>query len=243
MIGSFLSQAESQFSAEARIKQDNIDRTNSIIRELSALQKTESQRLEALRRRVQLREDCSQKIKNLKRWIETQKRSLATTEPTSLSHIRSTKIGDVDEDSGVGPFNEDHLPQAMFGEADALPISSTNPEFVNASLPSPRDSSSLSPSHQAFLASLPPTRILRARLQAYVTNNGKLQERGKTLKERDGELEAQYRKIIGLCTGVPEDSIDRMIPRLVAAVESESGDGMEMTRVKDFLRKLEVVES
>jgi hypothetical protein len=50
-----------------------------------------------------------------------------------------------------------------------------------------------------------------------------------------------YRKVVALCTGVPEDKVEESLPSLVAAVESETQNvgEQDVGRVRDFLRKVE----
>jgi hypothetical protein len=50
-----------------------------------------------------------------------------------------------------------------------------------------------------------------------------------------------YRKVVALCTGVPEDQVEASLPSLVAAVESEplSIGEQDVGRVRDFLRKVD----
>ncbi|KAK4999410.1 transcriptional regulator swi6 [Elasticomyces elasticus] len=80
----------------------------------------------------------------------------------------------------------------------------------------------------------------RAHLAAYRTNNTTLSTLSKTLQSRSGDLEAQYRKVVSLCTGVPEERVEGCLTGLVAAVESERGGGLEeVGRVREFLRLVE----
>lgn len=62
------------------------------------------------------------------------------------------------------------------------------------------------------------------------------------LKEKDGQLEVMYRKVVSLCTKVEEERIDGVLESLVAALESDPMDGVEVGRVREFLRKVEGVE-
>jgi regulatory protein SWI6 len=241
VFNSFLKEAESQFSAEARIKQDNIDRTNTMIRELSTIQKTEQQRLDTLQQRIRTLNDRAQRISNLRRWIDTTKRIFATAEPSSLSNLRKSQIGDAEIDSGV-PISSEFLGPDNLAVAQTMPSSTTADFTALMDQPASVDLTTLSEPQLAFLKSLPPTIILRARLEAYAKNNATLSSRIKQLKERDGDLEMQYRKVVALCTGVDESKIEVMLPSLMAAIESERADH-DIARVRDFLRKVEGVDS
>ena len=57
------------------------------------------------------------------------------------------------------------------------------------------------------------------------------------------ELEKKLRRVVALCTGVEEEKLDIMIGGLITAVESEKGEDVEVSRVREFLRKVEGVES
>ena len=47
--------------------------------------------------------------------------------------------------------------------------------------------------------------------------------------------------MIALCTGVEEKQVDSVLGQLVQAVESESDVGQDMSRVREFLRRVEMV--
>jgi ankyrin repeat protein len=85
---------------------------------------------------------------------------------------------------------------------------------------------------------------LGARYAAYNLLNSRLVEHLGQLRARDGELEAKYRRVIALCTGVHEESVDAVLAQLVQAVESEgdlSSTGQDVGRVREFLRRVEMV--
>ena len=97
------------------------------------------------------------------------------------------------------------------------------------------------------LARWPPVSVLRARLAAYNANNSSLEARIAGLKAQSSEQEGQYRKVVSLCTGVDENSVEGVLEGLLAAVESEDGGAafgsgkgaVEVGRVREFLRKVE----
>ena len=221
-MSTFLSQADSQFTAELRLKQDIIDRTNVTIRELSAVQKNQSAKLESLKARIRARNDRQRRVSNLRRSIEETRARLAAAGIKDLAGMTrcSADFGyEIQPQLLKNKMSHDHsnLPHGPGTHAHQFNLSS-------------------SPS-----SSVPPLRILSARLAAYNTNNKALAARAAELKARSGELETRYRRVVSLCTGVDENRVEEMLPALVAAVESESGDGMEVTRVREFLRKVEGV--
>jgi DNA repair exonuclease SbcCD ATPase subunit len=98
------------------------------------------------------------------------------------------------------------------------------------------------PAQQLFAkTTLPPPNILRAHLNACNKNISSLQDHAKHLHSRSTEIEEMYRKVVSLCTGVPEDKVEESLPSLVAAVESETQNvgEQDVGRVRDFLRKVE----
>ncbi|KAF4550152.1 Start control protein cdc10-like protein [Elsinoe fawcettii] len=62
---------------------------------------------------------------------------------------------------------------------------------------------------------------LRAITRGYERNNASLTQENQNLKSKSLDLERMYRRVVSLCTSVPEEKIDEMLPGLVAAVESE----------------------
>lgn len=90
---------------------------------------------------------------------------------------------------------------------------------------------------------LPASPQLRARLAAHRAVNARLAEQTQALRLRSAQLEAQYRKVVALCTGVDEECVDGMLDGLLAAVESEGGEGVEVGRVREFLRMVDYVQA
>ena len=79
-------------------------------------------------------------------------------------------------------------------------------------------------------------------MEVYTQNNQSLAQRRRLLKEKDGQLEVMYRKVVSLCTKVDEDRVDSVLEGLVQALDSDPLDGVEVGRVREFLRKVEGVE-
>lgn len=245
LFSSFFSQASTQYAQETRLKQDSIDHINITIAELSALQKSESARLEALRTRLRARTDRTQRIANLRRWLDTQRHALSVTDPSSLQTAGKVRVGDADAEGAGLVIDASDLPEPLRQAARSLnlpPSSSTSFPYVKVSAVE-STAANATPSQLSFIAALPTPTIMRSRLEAYVKNNSALAARSKALKQKDGELEAMYRKVVSLCTGVEEGRVDEVLGGLVAAVESETADAVDVGRVREFLRKVEGVES
>lgn len=120
-------------------------------------------------------------------------------------------------------------------DANMLPSSSQPSEETNQN--------SIDAEKQAYLQSLPPTPKLREIAAAYGASNKTLEEQLAALRRNSSEEEDQYRKIVCLCTGLDENHVENMLDGLIAAVESEGGEEVDITRVREFLRKVEGAEA
>ncbi|KAF1968081.1 apses transcription factor-like protein [Bimuria novae-zelandiae CBS 107.79] len=240
LMNSFLQSASMQFTQEARLKQDTIDRTNEAIAQLSALQKTESQRLDNLRSRMRARQDRAKRISNLRRWVDLQRKSLAVSTDANIDQIR--QIGYADIEGSNLAISASDLPNQLLGAGDLLiRKASDGPAYLNTPLPA--DAAFLTQTNSSLLASLPSIATLRNKLEVYTKVNRKLAERSSMLKEKDGQLEVMYRKVVSLCTKVDEDRVDSVLDLLVQALDSDPLEGADVGRVKEFLRKVEGVEA
>ncbi|SPO01463.1 related to transcription factor [Cephalotrichum gorgonifer] len=87
-------------------------------------------------------------------------------------------------------------------------------------------------------AYLPSANLLRARIKAVVGRDEVTRKMVQAMKGRSREVEVKYRKIVALCTSVPEGQVDSVIEGLLRAVESERGE-LEIGRVRKFLGGVE----
>lgn len=200
-----------------------IDQAHVRLRECSASLSEERRRLENLRRRAKESAETKQKIQNLKRSADEQR--------VRLHQMKGKPNGDTS------------FPNVRVGEADA------GLQIEVHGLPEPRSIDenqprlpNLKPDQLSYLTSLPNPEILRARLIAYRENNNNLREQSKQLKNRSSELEEKYRRVVALCTGVEDSKVEELLGGLVAAVESERGEDVEVGRVREFLRRVEGVD-
>ena len=106
-----------------------------------------------------------------------------------------------------------------------------------ARLPATPDAE-LDSEQEALLDSLPPPRVLEARLRAYEIHNSSLEEKNRMLKGKSTKLEKKLRKLIALSTGAQEEQVDAMLGPLRDAVESEGGEELDYSRLREFLRKV-----
>jgi regulatory protein SWI6 len=220
-----------QFDAEMLTLQQKIATHNATLRELSTTQKTLSDRLERVHSVMRTRAERKQKLQNLRRFVSDAKARMSMNH--RIPDLSRVKVGDADK-----PFL---LPE------DVAPGVPQSPQMQlrspDSGLPTPQGS------HSSQQSQIPSAQILQTRLNAYTSLNSRLAAHLTSLKARDSELETKYRKVIALCTGVKAEDVDRMLPGLLAAVESEQGstsgvneDGGEV-RVREFLRKVDEVGS
>ncbi|EME86464.1 uncharacterized protein MYCFIDRAFT_54079 [Pseudocercospora fijiensis CIRAD86] len=194
-------------------KTEAIDHLNEQIRELSALQKSDLEKLQEMKERVQRRAERQAKVANLRREIEKRKavskrpqKGRKPQSPTSQIDLEPDWLMDLKD--GISPQMDAHQ-------------------------------------RQLVTSSLPAAHTLKARVNAYSQSNTKLQSKAEELRANSTQLESQYRKVVALCTGVPEDKVEESLPALVAAVESERGNlgQTEVGRVRDFLRRVDAGKS
>lgn len=70
-----------------------------------------------------------------------------------------------------------------------------------------------------FLRQLPPTRILKARLNAYRQINSKLEDELKSLVDYS-ELTSKFKNVVSICTNVGIDEVDELLDGLLEAIEN-----------------------
>jgi len=230
-IGSSIKDVQPQFEGELRMLQERIDTHTAAIRQFSTTQKTLSDRLERVHSTIRARLERKQKLQNLRRYVADMKTRVSKTH--SLSDLNKVRVGDADKAFAVA---------APPSPLDASPQSQPQ-RSPDSGLPTPQQSQALAQGQGGS----PSAQTLQARLNAYASLNSRLAAHLTGLRARDSELEGKYRQVIALCTNVPLDDVDRMLPGLLAAVESEQGsagteDASEV-RVREFLRKVDEVAS
>ena len=218
-ITTLLSDTESSFRSEIQAKQSLIDQTHTKLRETTSLLNEERRRLAELQRKSDDRKALRQRIANLRRANDQQRAYLSSNvngrPPTSPTEIRpDIKVGEADAGLDI--------------DTAILPLSHDHSEFLQ-----------ILPQQREYLATLPPTAILKARTTAYQKNNARLEAQTKNLQDQSSELETQLRKLICLCLSLEESQLDHLIVSLHTAVESEGGEDVDLARVREFLRRVE----
>ncbi len=93
----------------------------------------------------------------------------------------------------------------------------------------------------AIINGLPATAVLRARGSALQARMDATRKNVAALRGRSRDTEVKYRRVVALCTGVPETKLagpgpgaEEFLDKLLRAVESEKGE-LELGRVRRFL--------
>jgi len=222
-ISTLLAQTENEFTTEMSAKQTQIDTIHAKLRESSATLGIERTRLEDLKKQAKERDERKLKIANLRRALDEER----------------SRLGQMQQQ--YGQMNGDV--EMRLGDADkglAIPAGAVPANILSNINPSPHQPQVLDQAQRQLLASLPPTHILRARVNAYKANNEGLTENIRVLQSKNSDLAAKYRKIISVCTGVEEENVDGVLQNLLRAVESEQND-VELGRVREFLQRVDGV--
>ena len=204
-------------------KATRIDALNAEIQELSNTQRQEADSLAVLQLRTRARSDRVAKIANFCRIIDERRRRNSQTQNSK----GGVPIGEA----------EKHVP-ALAPVADALrKLPSEDADAADRAL----DSVGSYEVQEAVASLSLPT--LHALVATYEQNNSNLEHVAGALMKRSSQLEESYRKVVAICTGVPEDRVEESLPLLQAAVESEAGslgiNREELGRVRGFLVKVE----
>lgn len=196
-----------------RSRTEQIDSLNSQIRESSTVQKQEQDQVNELKERVRVRAERHAKIANLKRSISEKKQR---------------------QSSQKQPPSPSRIELPWLSDENMATLLSSSPDPISSPTPSQRSLSQ---------TALPSPQILQTQLNAFIQHSHSLQKQADELQSRSLSVEAMYRKVVALCTGVEEEKVEESLPSLVAAVESErSGTGIgEVGRVREFLRRVDGV--
>lgn len=204
-----------------KTKQSQIDTIHVALRDSSAALGKSRSRLDEINERAKERKDLKLKLANLTKAVEGERSRLSQLQQQygSLSGESELQLGDADKGLSI--------PTGAF---PANILSNINPTAHQPQV--------LDQAQRQLLASLPPTHVLRARVNAYKSNNETLEEGLAGLKSKSSDLAAKYRKIISLCTHVDEAQVDNHLENLLRAVESEAGD-VELSRVRELLSRVD----
>lgn len=171
--------------------------------------KEEEQKLEKLRKLVNVHAQTKQNCQNLRRALKEEQEIF---QAKGFEGKRKT-----DMPTSLTPDKAYKLPEAILS-------------LQNTSQPMDAD--------LALLKSLPPVSVLQARIAAYKANSEQLKRTANTLHDRSTDLEEKFRRVVALCTSVPVEEVDHVLDGLVQAVESDPTE-VDTARVSSFLRKVD----
>lgn len=93
---------------------------------------------------------------------------------------------------------------------------------------------------QALGATLPSTKVLHARINSLQKRTIETGHKVNQLQACSKERELKYRRLVSLCTKVPDEQVETLLETLTKAVESEKPE-LEMTRIQRFLGGVEAL--
>lgn len=173
------------------------------------MQKTELEKLQEIKDRVRTRAERKAKIANLSREIEKKKADIRKSANKGQSQLPPSHID----------LEPDWLTDLNENLNSLTSMDAHQRQLITSSIPAPN--------------------LIKARITAFNKSNTKLRSQADDLRAKSTKLEGLYRKVVALCTNVPEDKIDEALPALVAAVESERGalGEQDVGRVREFLKR------
>lgn len=89
----------------------------------------------------------------------------------------------------------------------------------------------------ALLNMLPPSVLLKARVNAYKRNDEHLAGMLSTIKQRQTDLEGKFRRVLSLCLKIDEEKVDGMLDGLLQAISSEDPQDIDTGEMQDFLNR------
>ncbi|KAI9669281.1 MAG: transcriptional regulator swi6 [Alyxoria varia] len=214
---SILTQTTSNYQTELTKKQSHLDAQHTELRTIAQQHSDERARFEGLQHRARDRQERGKRVENLKRAIEEMK---ARRRHRRNAHGASEEEGEEEEkenETSKGQQQQQHLlkidptllEEKPYDAAPSSPSNNNSPES-----PTTRTTN--------YLSTLPPPSTLSSLITATSTQNTHLTDLLDVLRARSTTLEAQYRRVVALCTGVTEEEIDdQTVQGLLNAVESE----------------------
>jgi regulatory protein SWI6 len=212
-LKTLIQDTESSFRSELQAKQSLIDEAQKRLREQTTTLANERRNLASLEAKANERAILKHQIANLRRLNNEKRAFLSTTGPLPTEDVT---LGDADTGLSI-----DIAKLRQLSPDDSLSSNTRTPE------------------QEAYLKSLPPSHVLEARVRAYAAHNDTLDTRKQDLKTKSAILEKKLRRLVALSAGVAEDTLDTTADRLAAAIQSEEGEEMDMSRLREFLRRLE----
>lgn len=180
-----------------------------------------------------------EQVKNIQKGIEEEKQNFAL-ESKNLG-ISAEDSSSIDWDSGEfdadEPFRVDFiydflnkkLQNEYNGDIQKL-LSEEAVENVMKQIRSTND-------NDKMISDLPPTILLKARINAYRKNDDHLEHTLNGLCQKQSNLEGKFKRVLSLCLKVDEDKVDSMLDGLLQAISTEDSQDIDTNEMQDFLNK------
>ncbi|KAJ7504348.1 transcription factor [Mycena galericulata] len=220
----------SDFQAEIKSKQDNLDVTQAHLRAATRELSEQRKQIQAWQARCGELDQVSQRARNIEKALVEEDqfdwtgRSNGSGDPDAEGEVEdeTEDVNAGDENNGGPAFQWRGTNSTMVGVGGSIDIS-TN---VEAEPPIPPTDS------VASLIRLRRLKLWHARMEDL------MKARLKGLQGASAEKEYQCKKIVALCAQIPIDKVEEMLENLLLAVESESPQVVDIGRVSGFMQKV-----
>ena len=220
-ISKLLREASTTFHSELQGKQASIDQLHVQLRSASAQLGDARRALDATMAGAKNQHLARQKAANLGRAVEEQKLHMMR-----MNQARASRGGNHLADEAAAVTWETELATSLEAGQQAAAAATGAQDQAAAEAVA------------GAVQQLPTTAILRARINAMKSRIETTRQATAGLKSRGKDVELKYRRVVSLCTGVPEKEVDGVVDSLVRAVDSEKGE-LELGRVRRFLGGVE----
>ncbi|KAI0372697.1 transcription factor [Pilatotrama ljubarskyi] len=212
-ISSMIQGLGSEFAAEVKTKQDQLDVTQAHLRAATRELSEQRKQIQQWQARCGELDQTSQRVRNLEK---------ALADEDNFDWTGRTELDGSDAGPSAGPaFQARGQASTMTGVGGAVDM----PANLEVDPTVPLGDS---------VASL----VRLRRLKIWYSRVEQLMEtRLRSLEGASAEKEYQCKKIVALCTGVPIDKVDELLENLVVAMESES-QVIDISRVSGFMQKV-----
>ncbi|KAL1943067.1 hypothetical protein VTO73DRAFT_4738 [Trametes versicolor] len=212
-ISSMIQGLGSEFSAEVKTKQDQLDVTQAHLRAATRELSEQRKQIQQWQGRCGELDQTTQRIRNLEK---------ALADEDNFDWTGRTELDGSDAGPSSGPaFQARGSDSALTGVGGAADV----PAHLDVDPTIPLGDS---------VANL----IKMRRLKMWYTRVEQLMEaRLRSLEGASAQKEYECKKIVALCTGVPLDKVDELLENLVVAMESES-QVIDISRVSGFMQKV-----
>ncbi|KAH9847568.1 transcription factor [Lenzites betulinus] len=212
-IGSMIQGLGSEFAAEAKTKQDQLDVTQAHLRAATRELSEQRKQIQQWQARCGELDQTTQRVRNLGK---------ALTEEDNFDWTGRTELDGSDAGPSAGPaFQARGQASSMSGVGGGA----NTPANLEVDPTVPLGDS------VANLVRLRRLRMWYSRVEQL------MEARLHSLEGASAQKEYECKKIVALCTGVPLDKVDELLENLVVAMESES-QVIDISRVSGFMQKV-----